>query len=148
MQRPYIPLLSLQMVVLGFRKKHYQVWPCKLREKVKFSSWPMAIPTKKTTLQRCAAQKGFCENHVAQLSLSNIFLESKAKPNILSSSQCLPSTSHSVCYDQWVSATFQASLHLAHKMHFVEIPQENCSEPEESPLKKKAKNPQNWDPNP
>lgn len=45
---------------------------------------------------------------------------------------------------------FQASLHLAHKMHFVEIPQENCSEPEESSKKNKKQKKetrQNWDPN-
>lgn len=35
---------------------------------------------------------------------------------------------------------FQASLHFsAHKMHFVEFPQENCSEPEGSSQKQKQK---------
>lgn len=130
-------LLNLQSSICwGLWKKHYQIGPCKLRKKAKFSSKPVAMPNKKIPLQRQTLSKGVYENHVAQPILSNIFLETKPKPNILfhhnvyhqlhtqfaTSSECLPCSSLTPV--------------LSPYMHSVEIPQENCPEPEGIPQKK------------
>lgn len=52
-------------------------------------------------------------------------------------SQCLPSTSHSVCYHQHLHSSLTQLP--AHKMRFVEIPQEKCLELEKISQKEKKK---------
>lgn len=56
-------------------------------------------------------------------------------------SQCLPSTSHSVCYHQHLHSSLTQLP--AHKMRFVEIPQEKCLELEKISQKEKKKKDRN-----
>lgn len=63
-------------------------------------------PQPENHLAKTDCKNGVYGKHSAQL---KYLLGKQIKTKHTFPSQCLPSASHSICYNQWVSATFQAS---------------------------------------